>query len=147
VPDDESKITSWGCGETPTTYILEPVAAARTGTVASASATESSSKSSDSSGLSQGATVAIAVVIPIVVLAIIAALAVFFLRRRRQHQTQNVDGGQNSPERLKPNMGQQASTGGGLHEMENSEWVHEVENHELPAELEGQATRGRAGKY
>ncbi|KAH6896016.1 hypothetical protein B0T10DRAFT_230541, partial [Thelonectria olida] len=145
--DDDYKITSWGCGETPATFILEPVAAARTGTVASASATESSSESSDSSGLSQGATIAIAVVIPIVVLAIVAALAVFFLRRRRRHKAQGVDGDQMSPERLKPDMQRQMPSERGPHEMENSEWVHELENHELPAELEGQATRGRAGKF
>ncbi|KAF4945622.1 hypothetical protein FGADI_11803 [Fusarium gaditjirri] len=78
--NDNAKLTSWGCGETPTTYIIGPLQAEQT-----ASATAPTNDGTDSSsGLSKDATIALAVILPVVGLAIIVAAAVLFLRRRKK---------------------------------------------------------------
>ncbi|KAF5559007.1 dual specificity catalytic domain-containing protein [Fusarium mexicanum] len=83
--DDNAKLTSWGCGETPTTYIVGPLQVEQT-----ASATASTKDESDSSsGLSKDATIILAVILPIVGLAILVAATILLLRRRKK-RTSNV---------------------------------------------------------
>ncbi|RKK83835.1 hypothetical protein BFJ71_g14768 [Fusarium oxysporum] len=80
--DDNSKLTSWGCGETPTTYIVGPLQAEHT-----ASATAPTNDETDSSsGLSKDATIALAVILPVVGLAILVAAAMLFIRRRKKRE-------------------------------------------------------------
>ncbi|KAM5365234.1 hypothetical protein ACJA88_012618 [Fusarium oxysporum] len=80
--DDNSKLTSWGCGETPTTYIVGPLQAEHT-----ASATAPTNDETDSSsGLSKDATIALAVILPVVGLAILVAAAMLFIRWRKKRE-------------------------------------------------------------
>ncbi|RKK42558.1 hypothetical protein BFJ66_g10471 [Fusarium oxysporum f. sp. cepae] len=84
--DDNSKLTSWGCGETPTTYIVGPLQAEHT-----ASATAPTNDETDSSsGLSKDATIALAVILPVVGLAILVAAAMLFIRRRNKKRERNA---------------------------------------------------------
>ncbi|KAI7759819.1 hypothetical protein LZL87_009142 [Fusarium oxysporum] len=78
--DDNAKLTSWGCGETPTTYIVGPLQAEQT---ASATA-PTNGETGSSSGLSKDAKIAIAVILTVVGLAIFVAAAMLFLRRRKK---------------------------------------------------------------
>lgn len=147
--DDPSKLTSWGCQPTTTTYIIDPPVAARTraavsgttaATVAStaSSATISNASSgggkSASSGLSTDGKIILGVLLPVLGIAALAGLF-FFLRRRNRakpdgeaRSEQPRDRGDTSviPEPKPP-----ASTTGE---------VHEVENGERPAELHGNET-------
>ncbi|EXA30160.1 hypothetical protein FOVG_18424 [Fusarium oxysporum f. sp. pisi HDV247] len=80
--DDNDKVTSWGCGETPTTYIVGPLQVEQT-----ASATAPTNDETDSnSGLSKDATIALAVILPVVGLAILVAAAMLFIRRRKKRE-------------------------------------------------------------
>ncbi|KAI5463560.1 hypothetical protein BGZ63DRAFT_442170, partial [Mariannaea sp. PMI_226] len=135
--DDAAKITSWGCGPTHTTFILEPFKATQTSTAVS---TKTSEPTSTSSGLSHDATIILAVVLPVVFIAILAILAIFFLRWRKQRMMERVNSAPVS-EKVGEMQRHQLTTDGGVHEMENSEWVHEMENSQLRAELEGYEIR------
>ncbi|KAF5603833.1 LRR receptor-like serine threonine kinase [Fusarium subglutinans] len=78
--DDNAKLTSWGCGETPTTYIIGPLQVEQT-----AAATASTKDESDSSsGPSKEATIILAVILPVVGLAILVATTILLLRRRKK---------------------------------------------------------------
>ncbi|KAF4450001.1 hypothetical protein F53441_6785 [Fusarium austroafricanum] len=82
--DDNAKLTSWGCGETPTTYIVGPLQAEQT-SHHTASATASTNDETDSSsGFPKDATIVLAVILPVVGLAILVAAAILFLRRRKK---------------------------------------------------------------
>ncbi|KAL5586008.1 hypothetical protein FOBRF1_015878 [Fusarium oxysporum] len=84
--DDNDKVTSWGCGETPTTYIVGPLQVEQT-----ASATAPTNDETDSnSGLSKDATIALAVILPVVGLAILVAAAMLFIRRRKKRERNAV---------------------------------------------------------
>ncbi|KAM0231271.1 hypothetical protein ACHAPO_008651 [Fusarium lateritium] len=84
--DDAAKLTSWGCDETPITYIVGPLHAEQT-----ASATVSTNDETDSSSdLSKEATIAVAVVVPIVGLTILLAAAMLFLRRRKKMASNTI---------------------------------------------------------
>jgi len=79
-------VTSWGCGETPTTYIVGPLQVEQT-----ASATAPTNDETDSnSGLSKDATIALAVILPVVGLAILVAAAMLFIRRRKKRERNAV---------------------------------------------------------
>ncbi|OBS22706.1 hypothetical protein FPOA_09038 [Fusarium poae] len=86
--EDDAKLTSWGCGETPTTYIVGPLQADQT---SSATATASTNNGTDSSsGLSRAATIVVAVIVPVVGLAILLAAVMLFLRRRKRRASEAV---------------------------------------------------------
>ncbi|KAG8361160.1 hypothetical protein FVEN_g941 [Fusarium venenatum] len=84
--NDEAKLTSWGCGETPTTYIIGPLQAEQTATATAPTNDETDSRSS----LSKEATIAVAVIIPVVGLAILLAAAMLFLRRRKKRASNPI---------------------------------------------------------
>ncbi|KAH7196079.1 protein-tyrosine phosphatase-like protein [Fusarium oxysporum] len=84
--DDNDKVTSWGCGETPTTYIVGPLQVEQT-----ASATAPTNDETDSNSvLSKDATIALAVILPVVGLAILVAAAMLFIRRRKKRERNAV---------------------------------------------------------
>ncbi|KAH7144319.1 hypothetical protein B0J13DRAFT_42174 [Dactylonectria estremocensis] len=116
--DDPSKLTSWGCQETTTTYIINPPLAARTGTIGDgtasgdSSATEHSTSSSTSnksssgtSGLSTDAKIILGVLIPVLSIAVLAGAFLYF-RRRRQVRQESVEPAQ-PPKREKISTGRQ----------------------------------------
>ncbi|KAH7140887.1 hypothetical protein EDB81DRAFT_900389 [Dactylonectria macrodidyma] len=109
--DDPSKLTSWGCQETTTTYIIDPPLAARTGAIGDvtssggSSATESSKSSSTSStpspgssGLSTDAKIILGVLIPVLGIAVLAGVFLYF-RRRKQRKRGSVEPAQRPQER------------------------------------------------
>ncbi|KAF5602497.1 dual specificity catalytic domain-containing protein [Fusarium pseudocircinatum] len=97
--DDNAKLTSWGCGETPTTYIIGPLQIEQT-----ASATASTNDKTDSgSVLSKDATIAIAVVLPVIGLAILVAATILFLRRRKKRASNVITA---PSQGTRPEMGQ-----------------------------------------
>ncbi|KAF5712371.1 LRR receptor-like serine threonine kinase [Fusarium mundagurra] len=84
--DDSAKLTSWGCDETPTTYIIGPLQAEQT-----ASETASTNDETDSSsGLSKDATIVLAVLLPVIGLAILLAAAMLFCQRRKKRAAGNA---------------------------------------------------------
>ncbi|KAF4494309.1 dual specificity catalytic domain containing [Fusarium agapanthi] len=97
--DDNVKLTSWGCGETPTTYIIGPLQVEQT-----APATASTKDESDSSsGRSKEATIILAVILPVVGLAILVAATILFLRRRKKRASNVVIA---ASQGTRPEMGQ-----------------------------------------
>ncbi|KAF4441422.1 dual specificity catalytic domain containing [Fusarium acutatum] len=129
--DDNAKLTSWGCDETPTTYIIGPLQVEQT-----ASATASTNDETDSSdSLSEDATIVLAVILPVVGLAILVAAALLFRRRRKKRAGNEIS----------------APGGGARSEMEqNAECVavpapppYEMDNNVLRPELDSREVRFR----
>ncbi|KAH7000432.1 hypothetical protein EDB80DRAFT_895680 [Ilyonectria destructans] len=151
--DDPSKLTSWGCQPTTTTYIIDPPVASRTnvalsGTTAATVASTASSATisngsggggkSASSGLSTDGKIILGVLLP--VLGITALVGLFFyLRRRNRAKPDGEERSQQPQDRGDTRMISEpkppASTTG---------VVHEVENGERPAELHGNETTVKA---
>ncbi|CAJ0555018.1 Ff.00g135310.m01.CDS01 [Fusarium sp. VM40] len=82
--DDNAKLTSWGCGETPTTYIVGPLQAEQTSDHTALATAPTNDETDSSSGLSKDATIVLAVILPIVGLAILLSAAILFLWRRKK---------------------------------------------------------------
>ncbi|RFN48865.1 hypothetical protein FIE12Z_6920 [Fusarium flagelliforme] len=82
--DDNAKVTSWGCGVTPTTYIIGPLQARQTSHHTASVTAPANDETHSSSGLSKDATIVLAVILPVVGLAILIAAAMLFLKRRKK---------------------------------------------------------------
>ena len=82
--DDNAKITSWGCGITPTTYIIGPLEAKQTSHDTTSATAPANDETHSSSGLFKDVTIILAVILPALSLAILIVAAILFLRRRKK---------------------------------------------------------------
>jgi LPXTG-motif cell wall-anchored protein len=87
--DDNAKLTSWGCGETPTTYIVGPLQVKQNSDHTALATASTDDETDSNSGLSKEAMIVLAVILPVVGLVFLLSAAILFLRRRKK-RTRNA---------------------------------------------------------
>ncbi|CAG7558812.1 unnamed protein product [Fusarium equiseti] len=88
--DDNAKVTSWGCGVTPTTYIIGPLEARQTSHHTASATAWMNDETDSNSGLSKDATIILAVVLPVLGLAILIAGVMLFIKQRKKRAHNNT---------------------------------------------------------